>query len=139
MSACRWPWANGRTVGHDVYPLFTTETAWVEIRKTGKQYPLAVTQGHHNMEGRPLALESSQRAPRDQQLSLYKERTYDQGNQWGLAIDLSACVGCNACVVACQAENNIPVVGKEQVLRGREMHWIRLDRYYEGARKIRSL
>ena len=123
----------GRKVGHDVYPLFTTETAWAEIRKTGKQYPLAVTQGHHSMEGRPLALESGARAPRDQPLSLYKERTYDQGNQWGLAIDLSACVGCNACVVACQAENNIPVVGKEQVLRGREMHWIRLDRYYEGS------
>ncbi len=122
--------------------------AHLKLSKTGDKYPLAITQLHHNVEGRNIVhsgtLSEYQRDPRGihraahaeheghHPPSLFPEVAYD-GFKWGMAINMTSCIGCNACVVACQAENNIPVVGKEQVIAGREMHWLRIDTYHEGT------
>ena len=139
----------GHGAGHDSYAIRTSAAfqtiAGARVTKAGRTYKLATTQQHHSMEGRPLVREASLETYRAQPafakkpdektelFQLFPRFSYDQGNQWGMAIDLNSCIGCNACVLACQAENNIPIVGKEQVSRGREMHWIRLDRYYDGS------
>jgi molybdopterin-containing oxidoreductase family iron-sulfur binding subunit len=140
----------GSNKGFNAYAVRTSNALWratagsESVKKTGEEYSLACTQYHFNMEGRKIlstgtleeykknpgfAHEGDETPPKT--LSLYKEFNYP-GYAWGMAIDLNNCNGCNACVVACVAENNTPVVGKDQVLRGREMHWIRIDRYYNA-------
>jgi molybdopterin-containing oxidoreductase family iron-sulfur binding subunit len=116
----------------------------VTVRKTGRRHKLACTQDHGSMEGRPIVRENTLAGYKDKAeffpeqtehpplVALWDEHTYEKGYQWGMSVDLNVCTGCNACVVACQNENNIPIVGKEQVRNGREMHWMRIDRYYAG-------
>jgi MoCo/4Fe-4S cofactor protein with predicted Tat translocation signal len=139
----------GERTGFDAYGLRTPDALWTapaaRVRRHGGRYPLACTQDHHSMEGRDLVRRATAAAvERDPELirhmghapstdiSLFPAYEY-AGHAWGMVIDLSACTGCNACVVACQSENSIPTVGKDQVLKAREMHWLRIDRYYEGS------
>ncbi|MCB0360163.1 MAG: 4Fe-4S dicluster domain-containing protein, partial [Bdellovibrionales bacterium] len=139
---------DGEVLGADAYPLQSHAALWeaaVAIRKTGKTQPLARTQEHYHTHDRHVARSVPASAllhsqplfeeiptPVEPEESLYPPKS-PTGPQWGMVIDGNACIGCNACITACQAENNTPSVGYEEVLRGREMHWIRVDEYHEAA------
>jgi len=148
----------GTGTGFDVYPMRPSENPWfgtgVKLTPTGETYNLASTQGYQTMETpngseRPLvqerSLEEYKKEPNfakegepPKELTLYKPEEFPYNKEtyaWGMSIDLNKCVGCNNCIVACQSENNIAVVGQEQTLKGRHMHWIRVDAYYNGPRE----
>ncbi len=134
----------GVDVGFDNYQLRSIGSPWLAqatLSKTGDTLRLATTQGHDRVAGRDLIHEGTlaeyQKNPHflEQQRneeSLYPSYSYPR-YAWAMAIDLNSCIGCQACVVACQAENNVPVVGKDLVLDQRVMHWLRIDRYYSGS------
>ncbi|MEO5896600.1 MAG: TAT-variant-translocated molybdopterin oxidoreductase [Vicinamibacterales bacterium] len=146
----------GSGVGFDAFSVRSSQApgfgSGATITKIARTYSLSATQNHGSMEGRPIVRESTLTELRSKaaaetegsvsklgvfeekppHFSLWKEHAYDKGPQWGMTIDLNACIGCNACMTACQSENNVPVVGKVQVAKGREMHWIRVDRYFSG-------
>ena len=138
--------------GFSACALRTSDALWhgngLEIKKTGESQALSFTQKHHNMEGRDIIREGTlaefnanprfadalaePRPPLDE--TMYKPGEFKyEGYKWGMSIDLNVCIGCNACTIACQAENNIPVVGRDQVARGRDMQWIRVDSYFVGG------
>ena len=150
----------GRNSGYNAYAIRTTKNLHcalgAKISDTGGKHPLSVTQDHGTMEGRPIIREGTLAEYRDYK-GKHPEGNFAKGfdlekppvfaplypnpfdelkktgvHQWGMSIDLSACVGCASCMVACQSENNVPIVGKQQVANNREMHWIRIDRYFTG-------
>jgi MoCo/4Fe-4S cofactor protein with predicted Tat translocation signal len=144
----------GTGTGFNAYAIRTSDAPWsgsgLQIAATGNTYQLAASQLTHSIDTADLkdrdiirsgTLEQYRKNPtfapegneeEGEHPSLFPAQDYSKGYAWSMAIDMNSCVGCSACVVACQAENNIPVVGKEQVLRSREMQWLRVDSYFKG-------
>jgi molybdopterin-containing oxidoreductase family iron-sulfur binding subunit len=141
----------GEKKGFNAYALRTYNNpsfgTGLTVKKSGGSYKLASTQTHHSMEGREIVRAATLAQYKTDPKFAYKKTDWpeesetlydtapklDENTGWGMSIDMNGCTGCNSCIIACQSENNISVVGKEQVAKGREMQWIRVDNYYEGS------
>ncbi|UCD95527.1 MAG: 4Fe-4S dicluster domain-containing protein, partial [Candidatus Zixiibacteriota bacterium] len=139
----------GNNVGSNTYAIRRSEAPCIattsRIYGTGKIYIPANTQDHNSMHGRPIIREATLKKYKANPefarelvehpplKSIYPDHDYSKGYQWGMVIDLNRCIGCGACTIGCQSENNVPIVGRDQVSRGREMHWLRIDRYFTGG------
>jgi molybdopterin-containing oxidoreductase family iron-sulfur binding subunit len=136
----------GNRQGFNAYSIQASTASYfsegVQLAKTGRKNALATTQHHFSMEGRELIREGTLSQFKANPKAIVPGKVKQEGvapdyvysgAAWGMSIDVNSCIGCNACMIACQAENNIPIVGKDEVARGRSMHWIRVDRYFKGA------
>ncbi|MDB4107748.1 TAT-variant-translocated molybdopterin oxidoreductase [Bacteroidia bacterium] len=139
-----------KDLGKNAYPLVNNKEGFADYILNGvtiekvegaRQYEFGITQTHYSIEGRDIIREASldafrqdpkagQHVHKPKPISLWDDYDYSKGHHWGMAIDLNACTGCSACIVSCSIENNVPIVGREEVRRRREMHWLRIDRYY---------
>jgi MoCo/4Fe-4S cofactor protein with predicted Tat translocation signal len=139
-----------KDLGKNVYPMVETKSGYANYTLNGVKtekvagaalYEFGITQTHYSIEGRDIIREASledfkkdpkagQHVHKPKPISLWEDYDYSKGHHWGMAIDLNSCTGCSACIVSCSIENNVPIVGRDEVRRRREMHWLRIDRYY---------
>ena len=147
-----------KDLGHNAYPLVDMKGGFANYTIGGitlekvegvRTYEFGITQTHYSIEGRDIIREASleeyrkdpkagQNIHKPKPISLWEDYDYSKGHHWAMAIDMNSCTGCSACIVSCSIENNVPIVGRDEVRRRREMHWLRIDRYYSFEAPVKK-